>query len=91
MNRIKALYDKVVVSFAKWLCENIDKVLHAIVSMVITILLSIFLPLWFSALLTLMLGVVKECIDKYYGERYDWWDILADVVGIGMVVLICLT
>lgn len=88
--KIKALYDKVVVSLAKWLCENIDKVLHAIVSMAITILLCIFLPLWFSALLVLILGVAKECIDKYYGERYDWWDILADVVGIGMAVLLCL-
>lgn len=89
--KIKALYDKVVVSLAEWLCENIDKVLHAIVSMIITILLCIFLPLWFSALLVLILGVAKECIDKYYGERYDWWDILADVVGIGMAVLLCLT
>ena len=83
MDRIKALYDKVVVSLAKWLCENIDKVLHAIVSMVITILLSIFLPLWFSVLLVLILGVAKECIDKYYGERYDWLDIVADIVRIG--------
>lgn len=87
MGRIKALYDKLVIIIAKWLCENIDKVLHAIVSMVITILLSIFLPLWFSALLVLILGFAKECIDKYYGEKYDWWDILADIIGILIGIL----
>lgn len=90
MGKIKSIYDKLVIIIAKWLCENIDKVLHAIVSMIITILLCIFLPLWFSALLTLILGVAKECIDKYYGERYDWLDIVADIVGICIAVLFCL-
>jgi len=76
-----------------------DKFLHAIVSAVATI--AIGLPLFFigwssilcGGLFSLGLGLGKEYGDsKAPGNKWDWFDILADVIGIavGVGTLLCL-
>ena len=61
-----------------------DKYLHCIISAVLVILLSIFLPIWSAILITLIIGMGKEyIIDLWLRKtKADWYDILADCAGI---------
>ena len=61
-----------------------DKYLHCIISAVLVILLSIFLPVGLAILITLIIGMGKEyIIDLWFRKtKADWYDILADCVGI---------
>ena len=72
-----------------------DKVLHACVCFIATVIVSIA-TYWIGetgsilcgALFALGLGLGKEYGDsKASGNKWDWWDILADLVGIGLAVL----
>lgn len=65
-----------------------DKLKHALVSAVIATLLSLFLPWWGAALITLAVGIGKEIYDKVSGKGCaEWLDLLADIVGILIGVL----
>ena len=76
-----------------------DKFLHAGVCFVATIVISIA-TYWLGqagsiisgSLFALGLGLGKEYGDsKAKGNKWDWWDVLADCVGIGLAVLsLCL-
>lgn len=69
-----------------WLKQNKDKVEHSIASCgIYFIALHIFKLVPFAILLALLAGVFKETFD----DRWDWWDIAANIVGIGVGV--CLT
>ena len=50
----------------------------------------LFLP-WLSLLqsisLALLIGVLKECWDQYYGSGFCWYDMLANTLGIVAGVL----
>ena len=72
-----------------------DKFLHAGVCFVATVLVSIA-TFWLGekgsiisgSLFALGLGLGKEYGDsKASGNHWDWWDILADCIGIGLAVL----
>ena len=75
-----------------------DKILHAGACFFATILVSVSMFFlgktgsilcgsWFA----LGLGLGKEYGDsKAKGNKWDWWDIVADVVGIGLAVLFLL-
>jgi len=73
-----------------------DKFLHAIVCFGATVIICIATcylgkasAIISGALFALGLGLGKEYGDsKAKGNHWDWWDILADVVGIGLAVLI---
>ena len=72
-----------------------DKLLHAGVCFFATVLVAIA-TFWVGqigsilcgSLFALGLGLGKEYGDsKASGNKWDWWDILADCVGIGLAVL----
>ena len=58
-----------------------DKLLHAETCALITIIASLFLPVWAGALIAIALGVGKEIWDKHHGGVPSWLDLLADIVG----------
>ncbi len=65
-----------------------DKLKHALVSAIIAVVLSLFLPWWGAALITLAIGIGKEVYDKVSGKGCaEWLDLLADIVGIIIGVL----
>lgn len=67
---------------------TIDKYKHVVVSAIIAVLLSLFLPWWVAALITLAIGVCKEVYDKVSGWGCsEWGDLLADLIGILIGVL----
>lgn len=66
-----------------------DKLLHAAVCALICITAAKFLPIWVSGLVALVAGVCKEIYDIRHGVP-SWWDLLADVAGIAVGILICL-
>jgi uncharacterized protein YfiM (DUF2279 family) len=63
-----------------------DKFLHFTISSVIAFALSLASPI-VGVSFTLGLGLGKEYGDsKAVGNHWDWWDIVADLVGIGVGV-----
>ena len=65
-----------------------DKLKHVLVSAIIAVILSLFLPWWGAALITLAIGIGKEVYDKVSGTGCaEWLDLLADIVGIIIGVL----
>ncbi len=52
-----------------------------------------FLP-WLSVLasigLALLIGILKECWDQRFGSGFCWYDMLANILGIGAGVIVYL-
>ena len=67
----------------------IDKIVHCETCALIVIIGAHFLPLWAAALIAGFAGIGKEVYDIWHGVP-SWWDLLADVVGIAIGILICL-
>lgn len=65
-----------------------DKLLHVETSAIIVVLISLILPIWVAAIITLLIGVGKEIWDKYHNGTPEWKDILADAIGIGFGSLV---
>ncbi len=60
-----------------------DKLKHVVVSAAIAAVLSLVLPWWAAASVTLAIGIGKEVYDKVSGKGCaEWGDLLADMVGI---------
>ena len=61
-----------------------DGLLHILCSIIAMTSLNIFLPVWISVILVLLIGIGKELIyDKLMGKGTpSWKDLLADVIGI---------
>lgn len=72
-----------------WIYNNLDKVAHVSISIIITIILSSiflnFFSLWVSIICgitgTLLVGILKEVYDKICGGIFDYKDFLADLTG----------
>ena len=65
-----------------------DGLKHIVVSAIIITILNIFLPMWLSATITLVIGVGKELYDKISGKGCaEWKDIVCDIIGIVIGVL----
>lgn len=58
-----------------------DSLLHAETCALIVLVLSAFLPLWLSAILAFIIGIVKELWDKEHGGVASWRDVGWDAVG----------
>jgi hypothetical protein len=67
----------------------IDKQLHFLWSFFLAVLFMTFHPLgWIVAL---AFGVGKEWYDsRQTGNRWCWWDLVADGLGVGMAVMLLL-
>ena len=64
-----------------------DKQKHIYICFLLAIATLPYLGVWFSALLTLSIGLSKECWDKYYGSGFCWYDMLANAAGWLLAIL----
>ena len=66
-----------------------DKLQHGIVCYCIVLTLAILGNMIAGLIFALLFSFGKEIYDGYQkGNKFDWWDILADFIGIGLGVLI---
>lgn len=65
-----------------------DKRQHFGYSFVLLLLAALWLNLWSAASLVLLIGLVKEVWDHYWGSGFCWIDMAANVLGI-LVALPC--
>lgn len=60
-----------------------DKLKHIVVSAIIMVALSLVLPKWIAAIITLSIGIGKEVYDKVSKKGWaEWKDIMCDIIGI---------
>ena len=60
-----------------------DGLKHLVLSMLITKVLSIFLPIYIALLITLVVSLSKEVYDKVSGKGCaDWKDVICNLLGI---------
>lgn len=78
---------KVAISISKWVGENFDKCLHFIVCMLLTMVFSLFVPMWVAGITVLIIGIGKEIYDYADYGKFDWKDLIADIIGIGVILL----
>lgn len=66
-----------------------DKALHLLFfgALPASILFRTGLDFWQTAVAVLVLGVLKEMIDKWLGSQFDWKDVLAAMVGFLIIAL----
>lgn len=69
----------------------VDGLLHILVSALLFVTFFAIKPDYFGAsVMTLGLGIFKEIYDKTHNGSATWHDIICDLVGIGVGVLITL-
>ena len=71
-----------------------DGLAHILASLVLCAVLAAFLPWWAAVLIALAIGIAKELVWDLWLKKgtAEWRDIIADVVGIAIgVVLVLLT
>lgn len=59
-----------------------DKRQHFAYSFVMLLLAAVWFNLWGAALLVLLIGLVKEVWDHFWGSGFCWIDMAANVLGI---------
>lgn len=60
-----------------------DKISHISTSFLLVFILNLFLPLWLSSYITLLIGFIKESRDI----KFDKWDILSNIIGIILAII----
>ena len=66
-----------------------DKIYHAIISCAIVLAVATFFSLNLGIFIALVFAFGKELYDKYVKlTEFSWWDIIADLIGIVVGVLI---
>ena len=81
------LIKKIAISISKWIGENFDKCLHFVVCLLLTMVLSMLIPVWAAGVTVLIIGIGKEVYDYFDYGKFDWKDLLADIIGIGVILL----
>jgi hypothetical protein len=61
-----------------------DKLLHFSFSLNLMFIIHLFFELSIALFITLLIGLLKEIYDEYYGSGFDFKDILANLIGIIM-------
>ena len=66
-----------------------DGLLHLLMSLILCLILSVFMPLWASASITFFIGIAKELVwDNVLGKgSMEMKDIVADIAGVLIGVL----
>jgi hypothetical protein len=60
-----------------------DKLLHFVVCDVLSTLLHLIFPAWFTFAMVFVIAVIKELYDHVSGKgTADWKDLVADILGI---------
>ena len=65
-----------------YVLEHKDKLLHFLCSFFILHFFNAFLPLIFAILISVVFGIGKEIWDEKKHSGWDWYDLLADTLGI---------
>ncbi|MGB1237943.1 MAG: hypothetical protein ACPG4U_07005 [Pseudomonadales bacterium] len=65
-----------------------DKILHFKYSALILLALMLVFPLEAALLMTFLVGVAKEYWDYYYGSGFCFYDLFANVVGMGAALCV---
>ena len=67
-----------------------DGLAHILVSLILCVVLEAFMPVWIAALVTIAIGFIKELVWDMWMKKgtAEWRDLIADAVGILLVVLI---
>lgn len=61
---------------------GVDGLLHLILSYIIAYILISFCGFAFGMLATMIIGIMKEIVDKFNNGTPSWKDIFSDVIGI---------
>lgn len=59
-----------------------DKIKHFWVCFSLQCFFLLWLPMLFSVCVTLLIGILKECWDQYYGSGFCWYDMAANILGV---------
>lgn len=75
-------------AFLRWVQERIgvDRLAHFAVSLAVAVAVTVNIGAVWGVVLTLALGVAKECHDERYRYGWDWKDLAADAVGVAVGV-----
>ena len=65
-----------------------DKHQHIMVSFMIMLISLFFLTIISSLVFTSAIGIAKENWDKYYGNEFCWYDMLANSLGIVLAIVL---
>ena len=72
------------------LSKNVDKVLHFLVTYVVTVSFIAYGYWLAGVVLSVILSIAKELLDQYLYKGFSWGDILADAAGIAGALIFCL-
>ena len=72
------------------LSNNVDKVLHFLVTYSITVSFSVYGYWMIGIVISIILSIAKELLDQYLYRGFSWVDILADATGIVIALIFCI-
>lgn len=72
------------------LSNNVDKVIHFLVTYAITVSLSVYGYWMIGIVISIILFIAKELLEQYLYRGFSWGDILADAAGIMSALLFCI-
>ena len=72
----------------KWIGR--DGLLHIETSTLAYLLLAPYMPSWLAALIALALGIAWELVGKKFGGVASWHDVICDIAGVALGVLMTL-
>lgn len=72
------------------LSNNVDKVIHFLVTYAITVSLSVYGYWMIGIVISIILSIAKELLEQYLYRGFSWGDILADAAGIMSALLFCI-
>lgn len=72
------------------LSNNVDKVIHFLVTYTITVSLSVYGYWMIGIVISIILSIAKELLDQYLYRGFSWGDILSDAAGIMSALLFCI-
>lgn len=67
--------------------KHIDKILHLLMCYVIVFTFMSFGHPFIGLIVALVLGIGKEIYDKISSNKWDWYDLLADLSGMVLGIL----
>lgn len=80
---------KMFSSLVPWLIALLgqpDKQQHIACSFAIYLMVLAVAPISVAILLTLIIGLIKEVWDKYFGTGFCYYDLLSNCIGIGLAI-----
>lgn len=64
--------------------KYLDKICHGAICFIISLVGTLFFNWWIGLILAVLAGILKEVYDAKWGTGWDWYDVIAD--GIGLIL-----